>query len=324
MEMTLKVADWKYDKRWVYSVTYDEALIELHRFVVPVHDRLGIPGHLEVVAGHIGKERQLFTSSYNGMRHMSGDEMKELLARGWGVGNHSWSHGIVADNTEQELGEAKKAIEDACDYPVTVYVAPGSSDNLGPAVLEALPKYGYLGGMSITDDINLPDFGLWLNRPPLHEKFSDLYDSAFDPFKRIAQAKQMKGWIVDYLHCPLEEAIHDYKDVNAAHHEERMETVASEGKYDCWFANPDRVVDYRYLREAARIYRQADGVFKLDLSAAKPEICCNELTFTLASPVTDDRLNVEVDEKKVNVHQITNGCAVFTVPVKHGTVIRVI
>ena len=55
--MALTVAPWKYGKQWVYSITYDEALSELHRFAIPYHEEFGIPGHVEAVAGHIGKIR---------------------------------------------------------------------------------------------------------------------------------------------------------------------------------------------------------------------------------------------------------------------------
>ena len=64
--MALTICKWKYDKQWVYSITYDEALEELHRFAVPFHEELGIPGHVEAVAGHLGVVRQLGQSSYNG------------------------------------------------------------------------------------------------------------------------------------------------------------------------------------------------------------------------------------------------------------------
>src|SRR5579872_7405630 len=68
--MSLTICNWKYGKQWVYSITYDEALEELHRFAVPHHEEYGIPGHVEAVAGHIGKVRQLGQSSYNGYHHM--------------------------------------------------------------------------------------------------------------------------------------------------------------------------------------------------------------------------------------------------------------
>ena len=84
--MSLTIADWKYGKQWVYSITYDEALSELHRFAIPYHEEFGIPGHVEAVAGHIGEIRQLGQSSYNGFRHMGAEELRDLVARGWGAG----------------------------------------------------------------------------------------------------------------------------------------------------------------------------------------------------------------------------------------------
>ena len=36
--MAIRICDWKHGKKWVYSITYDEALIELHERAVPIHD----------------------------------------------------------------------------------------------------------------------------------------------------------------------------------------------------------------------------------------------------------------------------------------------
>ncbi len=75
---------------------------------------------------------------------------------GWGVGCHSWSHGVVMDDPDRELRQARETIEDAIGRPVTVYTSPGTNDNLTPDVQEKLREYGYLAGLSITDDINYP------------------------------------------------------------------------------------------------------------------------------------------------------------------------
>ena len=123
--MSVRVCNWKYGKQWVYSITYDEALADLHRFAVPLHEAFGIPGHVEAVASQIGQVRRLGNSSYNGFRHMSGEEMRDLLARGWGVGNHSWSHEVITPETvDRELRRAKEfcigqlglALEDTMDH----------------------------------------------------------------------------------------------------------------------------------------------------------------------------------------------------------------
>ena len=42
----ISVCPWLDGKRWVYSITFDEALIELHRFAVPILENYNVPGHL--------------------------------------------------------------------------------------------------------------------------------------------------------------------------------------------------------------------------------------------------------------------------------------
>jgi len=322
----LSIATWKYDKDWVYSITYDEALFELHRFVVPVHRELCIPGHLEVVAGHMGVVRALGESSFNGLRHMSGEELKELMAEGWGVGNHSWSHGMVMDDPETELKKSKETIEKATGRPCAIFTAPGSNANLTPEVLERLPGYGYLAGMSITDDLNYSDADdlVWLNRVPIHESYGGYFESAFEPYKRIRQAQERHGWIVDYCHCPLEKPLHECKDVTAAHHRERLETIVAEGGAGCWFANPDDVVDYRYMRRHARIERgaQDEGRFRVRLDSLPDAVSRRELTFRIKGLTAPEVLSVEVDGVNSPAAASRAGVLSFTAPVHDVTVIE--
>ncbi|NSW89085.1 MAG: polysaccharide deacetylase family protein [Firmicutes bacterium] len=323
----LSVAKWKYCKDWVYSITYDEALADLSKFVIPVHDELGIPGHVEVVAGQIGKRRNCGTSSFNGMRHMNSEELRELVSKGWGVGNHSWSHENVMNNPELELLKAKEVIEDAIGRPVTVYTAPGNNDNLTSDVIEKLKEYGYLAGMSITDDVNFPDADdlFWINRVPLHEKYWGVFDGTYDPWKRIHQARALNSWIVDYCHCPLEQAIHLYKDCNAAHHRERLETIIYEGGNSCWYANPDEVIDYRYMRRCAFIenINIKEGHFCVNLNSVPKQVYCKELTILIECPFTPEVINVFADGNQVKVYPVKNGILCFTIEVHNGMEIAV-
>ncbi|HZO88461.1 MAG TPA: polysaccharide deacetylase family protein [Chthonomonadaceae bacterium] len=253
--MALKICDWKYDKQWVYSITYDEALEELHRFVVPYHEEFGIPGHVEAVAGHIGKVRQLGQSSYNGFHHMGPEGLRDLVARGWGVGNHTWSHELVQpDMVDREIGEAKEVLEQAIGGPVPLYCAAGNNANMSDHVLAACRKYGYLGAMSITDALNRPgDELFWLNRTPLHDQYYEPFYSEFDPYRNIRHAQADKGWIIDYCHCPLEKPVHRNKDCSEAQLRRRFEAVLSEGGDAVWCANPDEVIYYHTTRRHTRI-----------------------------------------------------------------------
>ncbi|MCC6445955.1 MAG: polysaccharide deacetylase family protein [Armatimonadetes bacterium] len=326
-EMTLSVSTWKYGKDWVYSITYDEALSDLARFVIPTHQALGVPGHVEVVAGQIGEVRNCGASSYNGMKHMSAEELHGLVAMGWGVGSHSWTHGIVMDNPKLELLESKEAIAEAVGVPVTVYVAPGSNDNLTPEVQEKIREYGYLVGMGITDDINRPDPQdlLWVNRVPLHERYWGVFDGYYDAYKRIRQAQEERGWIVDYCHCPLEEAVHPYKDCTEGHHRQRLEAVVSEGGTRCWYANPDEVVDYRALRRSARLapVEGKPGAFRLRLDTLPPQVRRQELTFDLKTYRTPETVAVKVDGAAVGVSPGAAGTLHFTASVRDDTQITI-
>ena len=324
MTTNITVSKWKYAKEWVYSVTYDEALYELHKFVIPHHEEFGIPGHVEVVSGHIGMIRQIGSSSYNGFRHMSGAELRELLSYGWGAGCHSWSHGDVAADFELELLKARETLEDAVGQPITVYTAPGSNVNLKPDIAEKAKEYGYLAGMGIFDQLNRADSDtedlFLLQRPPLHEKFSDLYESEFDAYKRITQAKKSNGWIIDYLHCPLETAAHDFKDCTAAHHFERLKAVAEEGKYDCWFANPDDAVDYRYMRRHVSFENLGGDIYKLSLYGLPDRVKNRELTFVVTSA---RYMNIEYNGTKIYTWRLDPAHYAFNCPVKNGDMIKI-
>ena len=284
-ESTPVVCAWLGNKRWVYSITFDEALSDLHRFSVPILESYGVPGHVEVVTGHIGEIRRLGSSSYNGFKHMSAEELRDLVARGWGVGNHSWSHSVVnAETAALELGRAKEVLEEACGQPVTIYCAPGSNANMNDGALEGCRRYGYLGAMGITDALNRPGDAdlLWMNRTFLHHQGYGPFFSEFDPLRNIAHARREQGWIIDYLHCPLEQPVHPNKDCSEAQLRDRIETVVTEGGADVWLAKLEDRTDYRHTRRHTRITPVGDGEYLVETQGLPAEV--RRRTITLALP----------------------------------------
>ena len=253
--MSLSICPWKYGKRWVYSITYDEALADLHRFAVPMHEEYGIPGHVEVVVGQMGEIRNIGNSSFNGYRHMNGTELRDLLARGWGVGNHSWSHEVITpEMVDREIGHAKSVLEEALGEPIILYCSPGDNTNMADHVLEACHRHNYLGAMSLTDALNLPgDELFWINRTALHDHYYPPFYSAYDPYRNIRLAQESQGWIIDYCHCPLETAVHPNKDCSEAQLRQRIETLLSEGGDAVWCAVPEEALSYHLMRRHARI-----------------------------------------------------------------------
>ena len=327
--MALRICNWKHGKRWVYSITYDEALIELHRFAVPIHEEYGIPGHVEAVVGQLGQVRNIGSSSYNGFRHMSGEELADLIARGWGVGNHSWSHGnITPETVDQELRQAKEVLEDAIDGPVDLYCSPGNNRNMADFILEACREIGYLGAMSLTDALNRPgDELFWINRTALHDQYYEPFFSEYDPFRNIRHAHEDGGWIIDYCHCPIEAPVHRNKDCTEAQLRRRFETVLAEGGEEVWCAVPEETLFYHLTRRHTRIETLADTdggkQYRLHVDGLDDRVTCRTLTLDAEVPASWCRNpKVWVDGEPGPADLVRPGVLRFSVEVADGTTLE--
>ena len=129
--------------------------------------------------------------------------------------------------------------------PVTMFCVPGNNESYPPALAVAA-RAGYNSILTIYDDVNRPDVDLMrLCRCPLHVEYPPPFFSAFDPYKRIHQAIDCGGWIIDYCHCPLPgRAIHPWKDCTAEQLEERFAAVTRVGGNKVWLAEPNEVAAY--------------------------------------------------------------------------------
>jgi hypothetical protein len=84
-----------------------------------------------------------------------------------------------------------------------------------------------------------------LGRVPLHSEYPPPFYSQYDPYKRIDQAIELGGWIIDYCHCPMPGgAIHPWKDCSLEELERRFETVCRIGKERVWLAEVNEVVAF--------------------------------------------------------------------------------
>jgi peptidoglycan/xylan/chitin deacetylase (PgdA/CDA1 family) len=237
---------WKDGKRWVYSITYDEGCALLLEHALPVHRRYGIPGHVALVASQVGVARNVPGSSYDGMMILSRDQIHALCAEGWGVSCHSMTHAtITATNAQTEVVAARKTLADAIGLPVTIFCVPGSNDCY-PASRAVAAGAGYDAILTIYDDINTLDSDLLrLCRCPLHTEYPPPFYSRFDPYKRLHQAMDAGGWVIDYCHCPMPgRPIHPHKDCTVEELEQRFNTVRRMGGDDVWAAEPNEVVEY--------------------------------------------------------------------------------
>ncbi|MFA5865684.1 MAG: polysaccharide deacetylase family protein [Phycisphaerae bacterium] len=235
---------WKHDKRWVYSITYDEGCADLLKYAAPVHRKYGVPGHVALVASQVGVPRNVPGSSYDGMMILSRDQIHGLVKEGWGVSCHGMNHlGITEDNVEVELFQSRILLEETLDLPVTMFCLPGDNGHY-PIVRKYAAQAGYRANLTIYDDVNTPTTDPFrLARCPIHVEYPAPFYSTFDPYKRLHQAMDCGGWVIDYCHCPLPgRTVHPQKDCTLEQLEERFKTVCRIGGNHVWLAEPNEVV----------------------------------------------------------------------------------
>ena len=237
---------WKDGKKWAYSITYDEGCADLLTYALPIHRQYAVPGHVALVSREVGVPRMAKGSSYEGMMILSKDQIHDLAKEGWGVSCHSMTHcGCTMENADVEIVQARKVLEDALDIEVRMFCVPG--DNSGhPPALKVAEEAGYTSVMTIYDRVNTRDTDLFsLGRCPLHTEYPAPFFSVFDPYKRIHQAMDLEGWIIDYCHCPMpDQPIHPAKDCTTQELEQRFATIRRLGGDDVWVAEPNEVVEY--------------------------------------------------------------------------------
>jgi len=142
-----------------------------------------------------------------------------------------------------------------------------NNNNSYPAALAVAARAGYTAILTITYMVNEPALMrrshpsaavptepgahapgaglLHLGRVPLHTEYPPPFYSRFDPYKRLHQARDVGGWVIDYCHCPVPaKAIHPWKDCTTEELEQRFQTVRIVGGDEVWLAEPNEVVEY--------------------------------------------------------------------------------
>lgn len=252
----ISICRWRNDAPFAYSMTYDEGTVDCLANALPVHEKFGFPGHVDVVAGQLGQKRNAFASSLNGYVHMSPAEIKALLEHGWGVGNHSWSHydwpvqpGL---NLYREVVWSKYRLEDMLDIPVRIFTIPNYRGNYPPVI--DLVKQHYLACAYMEHAPNRGGFDLYKigNIVLGSEKWrSDDYDWKEELLTQNLGAEFLAGcWLYETTHMVMWNTPQAWKNMtpkDLTHRFARLQEI-SEGKL--WTATPDDVIDYEMLRRA--------------------------------------------------------------------------
>ena len=235
---------WPNGKKWVYSISYDEGCELLLKNVLPIHRELNIPGHISVVAKEVGKKKESPHSSFYGMKILNRDQILSLREEGWGISCHSMTHTRITEkNAKEEVIKSKLLLEKLLGIDINIFCVPADNRSYYPAL--NLARRNYKAIMTIYDKVNHYDGDLMrLGRVALHDRYPFPFYSEFDPYKRIHQAIDQNGWIIDYCHIPMEVPIHLEKDCSLNQLVQRFEKIIEIGKNNVWLAEIGEVIDY--------------------------------------------------------------------------------
>ncbi len=124
------------------AITFDDALLGVHRFALDVLARHEVSGTIFVVTGHLGVEPPWWPGS---KRTLTESELGELLAAGHRLGSHTTSHrslpSLDHDELIAELAVSRRRLEAVTSHPVDVLAYP--SGHHDPTVRAAVSQAGY-------------------------------------------------------------------------------------------------------------------------------------------------------------------------------------
>jgi hypothetical protein len=329
----LRVETWKYGWRWVYCVTYDEAVHSLLKHALPLHLQHEMPGTvtLDEAGLSAGDGRQgVIDDDLDSTLSIEG--IHELQRNGWSVACQVRTREECNDwapTRGAPTQDSREALEQLLGKPVTV-LAVSRQDHHHGFLPEEIQAAGYLGVLTQEDRLNYNhvDEDLHaLGRSALYTiEGLPLPARDYDPYWRLHQAKDTEGWLIDSARCVSEEPADPERDITPALLAERFAKVAEVG--DVWRTTPDEVLDFLLMRRAAhpRGLRAADGEISFYMQAPGiPERVQNrELTFTLEVPPEWQSSVVTSDGAPVDdVASIGEGRIRFTLPVHDSQQMRV-
>lgn len=249
---------WQDDAPFAYSMTYDEGTVDTLANALPVHEAFGFPGHVDVVAGQLGRQRQAFQSSLNGYVHMSAAELRVLLGKGWGVGNHSWSHYVYPCqpglDLYREVVWSKYRLEDEIEHPVRIFTIPNDAYNYEPVL--ALVKQHYLACVHIEGAPNRDGFDLF--------RIGNHVIASGEVRPRPGWPEQLQtgrleldflggSWLYETSHLCMWNVPQAHKCLTPEYLTRRFTRLRELSGGRLWAATPDQVIDYELMRRGLRL-----------------------------------------------------------------------
>ena len=271
MTPEIEIAPWKHDAPFVYSLTYDEGTIDAIVNSYPIHQQYDMPGHICQVTGYLGTQRLERGTRMRQVFHMSAEQLRFLIDRGWTVSSHSHTHcstdqqGIDLD---LEVRISKLELEKALGCPVRLF-AYWNDLRLADQILPKVQQADYWGILGINYPLNSPDFDRWhigrgtLGRDMdmwLESSIQEMYHHCQDVFPGRMTRENTRGqWLIDITHLVVDRLPQACPDslwnrcVTPAILDARLREVREVWGDDVWCAVPEDVLEYTLPRRAASL-----------------------------------------------------------------------
>ena len=255
-DSVITIAPWKDDKRFAYSITYDEGLIETAGFAWRIHRRYGIPGHVNALPGMLGKlvgdaSAGFLQSLWNLQKYAGPEHLQFLMSEGWSIGCQ-FSPSDDQAHTVDSLRQIRLSLEQALACPVhalafTDFASCEANQNLAQ-------KAGFRWLFTRHDDLNAADESTHvIKRSPLYHLGPTPVRLANDPYRLLALARDRGSWVVDVVRLIDRYPSDPTRDCTPAELEARFRALCKIGGDGVWTASPETVASYRALRLATQI-----------------------------------------------------------------------
>ena len=277
-DCSVEICGFLKDAPFAYSATYDEGTVDCLANALPVHEEFGFPGHVNVVAGQLGRKRNCFASSLNDYVHMSVEELQFLISKGWGIGNHSWSHFVYPTqpglDMYRELVWSRYSLEDQLDWPVRIFALCNDAYNYDPMIelvkehhIACIANHFLAPNREGFDVYQIGNFRMSSAPFPLRPSWP------VDLMTENLTLDFVKGaWLLDTTHLVMWDVPQAHKCVTPADVSKRFAKLTEISDGSVWAVKPDDMVDYQLMRRSLEIenVRTEDGAVLFDVSGEWP------------------------------------------------------
>lgn len=251
----IRIATWKAHKRFAYSITYDEGLVETLGFAWRLHRQFGIPGQIHVYPEMLGKltgdgSAGFLQSLWNLQKFAEPEHLQFLLREGWRVGCQFKLENPPA--SARDLAQHRRELENALGSPVQCLAF---NDATAAAKWRAVAEQaGFAWQFTLYDALNdANDSSAVIKRAPLYHQGPTPNHLATDPYRLLALARDRGAWVVDVVRLVDRYPQDSTRDCTPTELEKRFQAVRKIGAENIWIAPPEIIAGYRALRLQTRI-----------------------------------------------------------------------